>query len=307
MANERNKPLPLMSRFPSLRSIGLAVQYFPGYRNTRFNPHSLDVVLLTFIARGRGRHVMGDQVFDETGGSLAITHYGQKHVILTDGEAGMDVYNVYLDLRNHSLPSLPPAFRHVLPDILPLHPGFQNLLNRQVRIQLDDPARIEGLLRMMATEQRDQAPGWDDAVRSCFRVLLIDCCRRAMARGGLERSGEAKPHTALASLERVRRHLDAQYQEPQKLSALARMARLSPSHLSREFHRYTGKRLIDYLVERRLQAAMIELRGTSDKIIAIALRCGFNDLAYFNRRFRRATGLTPGEYRRASTIQPPMS
>jgi AraC-like DNA-binding protein len=55
--------------------------------------------------------------------------------------------------------------------------------------------------------------------------------------------------------------------------------------------------VIAYLVERRTQAAMWALREEDKKIIAIALACGFNDLAYFNRAFRRIAGTTPTGYR----------
>jgi AraC-like DNA-binding protein len=34
-------------------------------------------------------------------------------------------------------------------------------------------------------------------------------------------------------------------------------------------------------------------------ITAIAYECGFNDLSYFNRSFRRRFGLTPSEARAA--------
>ena len=63
---------------------------------------------------------------------------------------------------------------------------------------------------------------------------------------------------------------------------------------------YTGKRVFDYLIERRIQAALIRLRSTDDKILTIALECGFNDLAYFNRKFKQLLQITPSAYRRST-------
>jgi len=57
---------------------------------------------------------------------------------------------------------------------------------------------------------------------------------------------------------------------------------------------------MEYLNMRRIQAAMIQLRSTRDKVVHVALECGFNDLAYFNRRFRAVTSMTPTEYRAGS-------
>jgi AraC-like DNA-binding protein len=46
------------------------------------------------------------------------------------------------------------------------------------------------------------------------------------------------------------------------------------------------------LTERRLRKAA-ELARDERRISDIAFECGFNDLSYFNRCFRRRFGLTP--------------
>jgi len=51
------------------------------------------------------------------------------------------------------------------------------------------------------------------------------------------------------------------------------------------------------LVRRRIQEALLRLRTTDEKILSIALQCGFNDLSYFNRTFKRLLGRTPRECR----------
>jgi AraC-like DNA-binding protein len=57
-----------------------------------------------------------------------------------------------------------------------------------------------------------------------------------------------------------------------------------------------------WILERRLDAARHELtsrRGRSQTIAAIARRWGFADSTHFSRRFRRAYGLSPREWRHA--------
>lgn len=36
---------------------------------------------------------------------------------------------------------------------------------------------------------------------------------------------------------------------------------------------------------------------TEESVTQIALKCGFENLSYFNRLFRRKFGVTPGQYR----------
>jgi AraC-like DNA-binding protein len=40
------------------------------------------------------------------------------------------------------------------------------------------------------------------------------------------------------------------------------------------------------------------LRSTDDKVLSIALDCGFRDLAHFNRTFKRALAQPPTAFRR---------
>jgi AraC family transcriptional regulator len=47
----------------------------------------------------------------------------------------------------------------------------------------------------------------------------------------------------------------------------------------------------------RLYRAARRLRANPDPVSAIAFEAGFNDLATFNRRFRRLIGVTPSTFR----------
>jgi AraC-like DNA-binding protein len=280
--------------FPTLQSIGVAVQHFPHYVNTALQPHSVDVVLLSVIIRGEGQHVMGDRVYEEKSGSVGITHYGQVHDILTTS-AGMDIYNVYLDLRTHALPVLPGSFSDIASAILPLHPGLRNQLNRSIHFAVRQPANFAELLARMEREQNGRQPGHEEVLRLCFQVFLIECCREAMNSGiVLSPSTQARYPSWL---DRVRRELDRHYARPLSLDDLSEDARVSKGHLCRQFKQYTGKTVFEYLLARRIGSAMLRLRNSHDKVLAIAMECGFNDIAYFNRTFKRLTAQTPRAYR----------
>jgi AraC-like DNA-binding protein len=51
----------------------------------------------------------------------------------------------------------------------------------------------------------------------------------------------------------------------------------------------------------RLHRAAKQLRQSDEQVAVIALDAGFNDLATFNRRFRRLMGVTPSVYRAPGT------
>src|SRR5215217_1182364 len=88
-------PTFMRERLPALTQFGIAAEPYPGYVNPVLGLHGLDVVLLTFVLRGEGQHVMGDVSYSVNGPSVGITRTGEKHSLVT-GESGLDVVNVYL-------------------------------------------------------------------------------------------------------------------------------------------------------------------------------------------------------------------
>ena len=78
---------------------------------------------------------------------------------------------------------------------------------------------------------------------------------------------------------------------------MAREARLSPYHFLRTFQRLTGVTPHQYVLRARLRQAALRLVSGGDKIVDVALDCGFGDLSNFNRAFRAEFRLSPRAYR----------
>ncbi|OGV49958.1 MAG: hypothetical protein A2X49_00680 [Lentisphaerae bacterium GWF2_52_8] len=285
-------------RFPELESLGLATEYFPCYVNEKPHLHGTDVILLSFIIRGEALHWMEGEQYREAGVSLGVTHYGERHTIVT-GPEGIGIMNIYLNPENRALPTLPPPLSRVLPELLPLHPCFKNQLNRIVRISFERPDEALQLVMKMHCELKEKHPGYRDAALACFKLFLIECCRSILSCGLRHADTDTNQNSeARGRLEFLRGYLDTNYQKQLRLEQLAKKTGLQKNYLCRVFKNYTGKSIFDYLLERRLQSAMISLRERGDKIASIAFENGFQDLSFFNRKFREIVGQTPSQYRR---------
>jgi AraC-like DNA-binding protein len=287
------RKLSVKKQFDTLEKFGLATKYFPCYVNLDESPHKVDVVLLTFIIKGQGVHLMDGERFPESGTSLSITHYESNHCIITE-PSGMEIVNIMLDLKKYALPELPEPLASVLPDVLPLHPRFDNHLTQLRRLHFDAPERVIGLIMRLHHELIDRDAGYEAAAIDLFRLFLIECVRQVI------RTGTAGPRREIASvhrLEKVRRYIDANYRKPLVLDELAAVSGLSSNYLCMVFKEYSGKTIFNYIIERRIQNAIIQLLSTRKKVIAIAFDCGFNDLSYFNRSFKKITGQSPVSYR----------
>jgi len=74
----------------------------------------------------------------------------------------------------------------------------------------------------------------------------------------------------------------------------------NPQYFCRYFKKNIGKTITEYINDVRIEKAAQALAETNDKIIDIAQNCGYENVSYFIRRFRRTKGMTPVQYREMS-------
>jgi AraC-like DNA-binding protein len=92
---------------------------------------------------------------------------------------------------------------------------------------------------------------------------------------------------------------DARYREPLDVDDLARVARLSRAHFSREFRRAFGEPPHRYLLTRRLERAAALLCHTDWSVADVCFSVGLNSVGSFTTSFTRAYGVSPTAYRAA--------
>jgi AraC-like DNA-binding protein len=90
---------------------------------------------------------------------------------------------------------------------------------------------------------------------------------------------------------------DARYPEPLTVADLARAARLSPAHFSREFRQAFGESPHQYLLTRRLERAAALLRTTDWSVTRICFSVGLQSVGAFTTSFGRMFGVSPTAYR----------
>lgn len=99
-------------------------------------------------------------------------------------------------------------------------------------------------------------------------------------------------------LGRVLDFIDARLKESFTVSELASIACMSPAAFARAFKASTGQAPHAFVSRMRLEQAKRMLANRDEQMAEIAFSAGFSSHSNFTRAFRRATGTTPGEYRR---------
>ncbi|MBR2761815.1 MAG: helix-turn-helix domain-containing protein [Solobacterium sp.] len=103
---------------------------------------------------------------------------------------------------------------------------------------------------------------------------------------------------SLHNLEAVVTWLHEHYTEKISLDELSERFFINKYYLTRLFKRQYGMTISDFILELRIRRSKELLRFSGESMEAIAEQCGFYDLAYFSRKFKKTEGTSPSVYRR---------
>ena len=92
-------------------------------------------------------------------------------------------------------------------------------------------------------------------------------------------------------------HISQHYHQQIFLEEAASLSGLTRNAFCRFFKKVTGKTFIQFLNEYRITNARELMYSRRISISEVMVRCGFNELSYFSRQFKRITGYTPTRYR----------
>ena len=163
---------------------------------------------------------------------------------------------------------------------------------RSVDGVIDAPMPTRSALRQIAEAlcsfevQNDQA---------CARHLVLALLRLWCAAAC---SVPQEPSKAQRTWRQILRYITDHAEQPVSRKQTAHQLGISENYLSRLCTQRGGGSFIDILTDIRMQRAAALLRAVDLSIADVARTSGFADAGYFIRRFRRAYGQTPGQYRR---------
>jgi AraC family transcriptional regulator len=100
-------------------------------------------------------------------------------------------------------------------------------------------------------------------------------------------------------LRRLEDYVLTHLSEPLRIADLAAMLGMSAGHFHRRFLATTGATPWSWIVQRRIAAAKALLAAADRSVLDVALAVGIASPSRFAQQFRRATGVSPKDYRKA--------
>ncbi len=245
---------------------------------------------LTLVLRSRGHRVVGDNISPLTAGDLVLVGGNVPHVWHqdeVDRDASEDaVHAIVTRFRDDFLGT---EFMRT-PEMEPV----RSLLRRAQRGLV-----VNGGTRHRVSK-RMQAMAAATGLQRVIELLhVLDDLAQSRDLKPLASAGfRPELHeTDQGRMGRVFGYIHEHLTDPISRDAVAARASLSAGAFSRFFKTRTGKTLPQYVNELRVGRACSRLAETDDKVADIALDCGFENLANFNRQFQRLMNASPRAYR----------
>ena len=168
------------------------------------------------------------------------------------------------------------------------------LINKYLPASTPDiPRLIQHLFRSM----KEEHTGYELVVTGLLYTFLGFIFQQGLYHEAASLPLREHCRKRITQLKQTFQLIDSQYQQPLTLTDLAQAANLSPNYFCRFFQKITHHSPIDYLNRYRIEMACLKLTHTNDSITEIAFSCGFNDVSYFIRLFRRYKETSPRKYK----------
>jgi transcriptional regulator GlxA family with amidase domain len=246
---------------------------------------------LTLVLKSAGYRIVGDNITPLVPGDLVLVGASLPHVWHQDESVNGKkdaVHAIVVRFREDFLGE------HFLRS--PEMDAVRRLLKRSVRgLQVTGVTRETVALRMRELAERQ---GLDRLLKLLEIVNLLASSKHLRPIASANFSPELRDSDT-PRMQRVMHYIHDHLDEVIERGEVARCAALSPGAFSRFFKTRTGKTLPQYINELRVGNACTRLRDANAKVADIALACGFENLANFNRQFRAISGMSPREYRNA--------
>ena len=254
----------------------------PGYDRDMLIPHRKGYYLFVLVKQGDSRHWIDTRSYTLQPDHFYFTVPHQVH--LKEEPRPMRGFALaftqeFLQLEeNSALLRLP---------ILANRAG-----GHELRLSIEDVVAIEEIMRQLLKEYQG-----DDGWRMSMLGALLHQLLIHLSRLYLEQfQGETEGQETL--LKRFLALAGERYAELHEVNAYASLLHVSAGHLGDVVKQQSGKTCIEHIQDQLLVEAKRRLLHTGLPVNQIGEELGFEDAAYFNRFFKRHTGVTPLTYRK---------
>lgn len=247
---------------------------------------------LVLVTKSSGRRMVGDHIGHFEDGDLVFMGPRLPHVWVNDPKFMNGKSDLYADaiVVHFAEDFLGESFLQI-----PEMENFKNFLHLSVNgmvILGKAKEKINVLLKKM--------PGMTGLSRlaslfTIFDILANTNQYEVLASPGYIQSKDCKSSDRFS---KINQYIMQNFYEDIALPEIASVANMAVTTFCNFFKQHYRLSFVEYLNTVRIGHACRLLSQNDKKIVEVAYECGFNNLANFNRQFKKLKTMSPSEYRR---------
>jgi len=260
---------------------------------TMQHTHCHDHFELYYLFAGERYYLLEDQIYHVVQGDLVFIPPNMVHQTAEGGTGNHERVVIYFT-------------ESFLKDVCPERQEREDLLGcfshdvKAMRVAGSRQACVEDLIRRMLREVRSDRAYAVMYQKALLMQLLIFTVRNRHD----QKEHYFRPESPLhRRVHKIVGYIRRNCHHSLSLEAIAKEFYISPYYLSRVFRQVTGLGLVEYINSVRVREAQELLRNSDLTVSEIAGAVGYGSQTHFGRSFKRITGMTALQYRKAMGSQ----
>lgn len=241
------------------------------------------------VNSGCGTYTTARTVYPILPGDIFVFSSNEFHSITNVGREGLQITNLHFN------PQFIQSGHSDSNTKINIHFCFSHHSEFSNRIAHDDAEKLSALFQQIESELTSGNTEYILSIKSFLQLLLIYLVRDH----NYLNTQTSVNHEQVRRIQRTLNYIDEHFSDNITLQELSAIANLTPTYFSRLFKQIIGLSLWNYISYKRIDKAihLIATEGSAENMLKIAVECGFNNTANFNKTFKKITGITPREYK----------
>ena len=235
---------------------------------------------LTYVISGKAKILSGDNIKDVSDGEIHFIKKGIKHKIVADSNEKFRYVCIGIDIDNNC--------REIDSFTKKDLPGF---------FFAKDNGNIRYLTQMLLNEFYLKDENSDIMINSLLIQIFISLSRIYDGAFGTVKKKEFSCNSSKLTLYEILRFIDREYINLTSIKLISEHTKYNEDYISHLFKQKMGVTLKEYLLRKKISAAMELLNTSNLKIDEISDYLNFNSAHTFYQAFKRITKVSPTEYK----------
>lgn len=261
--------------------------------NTNVPYHTHFHYEIYYFHGGKVNYLINDRIYVLEPGDLLLMHGMTLHRANVDPSVEYHRSTLHFD---------PFYFKQFIqpPFAADLLVPFQKLQNVRLQLRGSDKTEVEASLiklNQLYSQNNSFSHQRFQALLLDFLIMINQLCQQPL------KAMTAFPSSKEHHVQAVISYLECHFHEDITLNGIQTELHLSKYYLAKTFKEVTGITIFQFLMQRRIYQAKIDLIDGNQPITDVGYEVGFKHPSHFSRAFKLQTGLTPEQYRKQHKLQ----